>query len=480
MCEGSQPVRVWARPVRRSPRAAVPRTVALALVLGALGATAGVAYGDRKERSFEATAVILLNPTEGNPFSPDGTAGADLVNLQTEAELVASDEVGRIVRDRRGGDSTAAELADVSAAVPANTQLIEITVADRSADQAADRAQAFAEVFLAYRRSRSEAAVFDRSAAIDEQIEKQSDQLDEHVLALAEARRSSPDAILLKQQIIEATTHLAQLRSQGAGIDAAPIDPGQVVTPAAASPAGPLGTRVLGGLLGLAVGLGAGIAWGVSRVRLAGWIRGPDDLPDTAPQALATLSLPKPTDEELGRLRAGVLARSERRPLVILATALEGDPVTANPLAVSLARANLEVVLVEVSSAEAEDYAEPGLVDVLRGTVDADRVLEPRTGHLNVVRPGTEPAALEDLVVAPEMGLLVEDLRKRADVVIIAGAESGGSRASALARHADLVLVEIAVGSATVDDITATLSALGHGESAANAALVLLRHPRGR
>ena len=72
--------------------------VIVALALGQLG----FAWGLRQERSSTATAVILLNPVEGNPFAPDGTAGADLVDLETEAQLVVSHDVARLVAERRG------------------------------------------------------------------------------------------------------------------------------------------------------------------------------------------------------------------------------------------------------------------------------------------------------------------------------------------------------------------------------------------
>ena len=473
-------MRVWPQRVRWSPRARVPRVAALALTLGGLGAAAGVAWGDRQERTHEATAVILLNPTEGNPFSPDGSAGADLVNLETEAQLVVSDEVGRLVMDRRGGESPAAELGDVAAEVPPNTQLIEITVTDRSLADALTRAQAFAETFLDYRMSKSEAALFDRGAAVKEQIERQADLLEEHVRALDAARPSSSEALLLQQQIIDVTANLGQLRSQAAGIDAAPVDPGQVVTPATAGGTGPLGLRVLGGLLGLAVGMAAGVAWGASRVRLAGWIRGPHDLPDAGPPVLAILSQPTPDQDELNRLRAGVLARSAHSPLVILATALRGDAVTPTPLAGSLARANLEVVLVDAAAAAPDDAPEPGLVDLLRGEADADCVLQSWSRHLTVLTPGTDPHALEDLAAAPEMEVLVDDLGKRADVIVIACPDSSASRTQALARLADVVLVEVAIGRATVDDVTAAAAALDPGEAGEATALVLLRSRRGK
>ena len=137
---------------------AAPRVLLLSLMLAVLGAGAGFVYGELQGRVHSATAVILLNPTEGNPFAPDSAAGVDLVDLETEAQLVLSDEVANLVADRRDGDTAANELVGVKAEVPPNTQLIEITVEDKSRDEALDRAQAFAEVYLEYRQSRSETA----------------------------------------------------------------------------------------------------------------------------------------------------------------------------------------------------------------------------------------------------------------------------------------------------------------------------------
>src|SRR5690606_32523531 len=137
------------------------------------------------------------------PFDPSSSSGDNLPDLETEAQLVLSDEVADLVADRRG-DGAAQDGPDgldgVSAEVPANTQLIRITVTDDRSADALERAQAFAEVYLAYRRARSESALFDRAAAVKEQVRVQSAELDQRVEALDKAPASSPRVLFLQQQ----------------------------------------------------------------------------------------------------------------------------------------------------------------------------------------------------------------------------------------------------------------------------------------
>jgi hypothetical protein len=443
----------------------------LTLLLGLLGAGAGAVWGELRGRMHQATAVILLNPTEGNPFAPDSTASVDLVDLETEAQLVLSDEVAGLVADHRGQGTAASQLIGVEAEVPPNTQLIEITVENKNKDEALDRAQAFAEVYLEYRESRSETAAFDRGAAVKEQIRLQSDELQTQVQELDGAPEGSPKALLLQQQIIELTDHLGQLRSEAADLDAAPVDPGQVVTPAYVKDAGPLGTGLVAALLGAMVGAGLGLAWGLSRVRLAGWVRGPDDLDPVGVPVLAALESRDPTPDDLGRLRAGLLSLDVRRPLVVVVTGLAGGTCSPMPLASSLARANHEAVLVHTGTPDAE-AVKVGLADMLRGQIDADEALEPATQHLTVLGPGTGTDDLDDLVMTPQMADLVEDLGKRGDLVILDAPDANSPRTLGLTQLADVVLLEVPRGRATLDEVEATLTLLRRSEQRSLALVV--------
>ncbi len=455
----------------RGSFSAAPRVLLLSLMLAVLGAGVGFVYGELQGRVHAATAVILLNPTEGNPFAPDSTAGVSLVDLETEAQLVLSDEVARLVADRRDGDTAANELAGVKAEVPPNTQLIEITVEDKNQEEALVRAQAFAEVYLEYRQSRSETAAFDRGASVKEQIRLQSDELQSQVKELDSAADGSPKALLLQQQIIAATDRLGQLRSEAAGLDAAPVDPGQVVTPAFVKGSGLLGTGLLAAILGALVAGGLGLAWGLSRVRLAGWVRDPDDLDPLDVPVLAALGSRDPTPEDLGRLRAGVLSLDIRRPLVVLVTGLGGGTCSPMPLATSLARANHEAVLVNAVTPHPETV-KVGLADLLRGQVDADEALTPAMGHLTLLGPGTGTDDLDDLVMTPEMADLVEDLGKRGDLVILEAPDANSARTLGLVQLADAILLEVPRGRVTLDQVESALSQFGRSDKRSVALVV--------
>ncbi len=61
---------------------------------------------------YKATATVLVSPLEGNPYSPDGR-GDDLVNLQTEAQLVTTDRVSKIAGQKLGHEPEGTVAVDV-------------------------------------------------------------------------------------------------------------------------------------------------------------------------------------------------------------------------------------------------------------------------------------------------------------------------------------------------------------------------------
>ena len=75
------------------------RTLLLVVVLTLCGAAAGGWLGSQRTDEHEAEAAILISPLLGNPFTPEAS-GDNLVNLTTEAELVASDPVAQLVSDK--------------------------------------------------------------------------------------------------------------------------------------------------------------------------------------------------------------------------------------------------------------------------------------------------------------------------------------------------------------------------------------------
>ncbi|MDP3892414.1 hypothetical protein [Nocardioides sp.] len=420
----------------------------LALLLTLMGAAAGAWWGERRAATATATALILVNPLEGNPFTPD-SGGDRLVNLETEAQIVMSDAVAREVADRVAPGVRPRDLLEgVTVDVPPNTQLIDIRVEHADESVAVERAQAFAETYLTYRRVRTETVVSARRTQVDEQIAEHGEELAARAKELESAPPGSSRALLLQQQISDVTSQIGLLRTQYAGMQASAFDPGEVVTPAAIPDPGLLSMSVLAGALGGLVGLAAALALTVARVRRDTRIRRPDDVEGAGPTLLGTLSnRPDRTADQtsLRPIRAAVLAATSARPFVVLVGS-SGDPQprsrTATQLAHSLGRAQLEVVLVDANPLTAE-AGEPGLSDVLTDRAGTDEHLTQLTTHVSALRIGTEPGRLDDLVAAPRMGDLVDDLRKRFDVLVLEGGPMDSPRTRTLLGYSDLAVMEV-------------------------------------
>lgn len=474
------------------------RGIAASLVLAILGALGGAWWEDRRDQVHEATALILINPLEGNPFTPD--AGGDrLVSLETEAQLVTSDAVAKLVADETGSDQSPGDiLGGVSVDVPPNTQLLDIAVEHADASVATARAQAFAETYLAYRRARTEAAVFDRRAQVDEQIAGHSQELKARAEDLEAAAEGSPTALLLQQQISELTTQIGQLRTQHASLQASAFDPGQVVTPAAISDAGLLGTPGLVAALGALLGLSVGLAMTVAMTRWDTRIHHQGDVDGAGFTVLGQLAHPsiEPSADELAshhdlaQIRAAVLGARLGSPFVVLVGSSGAHDAlrarTALELARSLGRANLEVALVDVadpgSGGEARPVGEapsPGVAELLRDRLDPDEVQEQIAPHVQRFTMGAETDRVDDLIATPAMTDLIEDLRKRFDAVVVAGGTLVEPRGRSLLRQADVVALEAFAGQCRVND-------LDRAAEVADAAgvpllgVVLVGAPRGR
>lgn len=466
------------------------RVLVLVLVLGLAGGSAGAWWGQRAAGVRDASAVILINPLYGNPFSPQGR-GDDLVNLETEAQLVTSDTVAQQVSQRIGrGESIEEVLTGVKVTVSPNTQILEIHVRLASAEVATQRAQAFAASYLTYRRLVTERTVAEQSAQLSAQIGALNQTLRRKTSVLGHVGAGSPRARLLDQQIGELTSHVGQLRTLLATATSASLDPGQIVTPATVEEPGLLDGPVPMGALGLVAGLMGALLLAAALARRDDVIRDPSVLASSEiPMFGAVPHPPDVSPRATGAIRSALLAADGRRPLVVLvATASPGSAhaVTALGLSSALASGRLETVLVdlvgrigrEVVVARPED-PQSGLVDLLLETTTPDEALVGVEPHLMAIGTGSRADRLDDLVVAPEMGLVLLDLGKRADVVVAAGGPLSEPRTQALARQVDLVLLEVHGGRTTLDHLDEALRSLGqYGGTLAG--LIYVAPPRRR
>lgn len=467
-----------------------------AVVLGAAGAWAGA----KRDALHQATATILVNPLEGNPFSPDGRDG--LVNLETEARLVTADAVARAVTKKLALDDPDSALTGVSVEVPPNTQLLKITVERRDATMARNLANAYAEEYLNYREARTASTVFTRQAHLTEELRSMKAQLTSLTKERAGTGVSAERRALLDQQISGIVAQVAQIQAEQTTLGYVSQDPGQVVTPAVEESAGPLPTVVLGGVAG--AGLGVVLALGVLylQARRADKVGSVRDLSAAGYEVIGSAA-------DVDALRARLLVDLPQRPSVVVLADAGGagtaSAETGHALLDSLARARLRSVLVVLDEEDGVEEAwatrhpeqgprkepvalatthplfasrhkptEPakpvrGLVEVIAGEVNLDKALVQVDDFAYRLPPGgsEQRPAWGDLLASPEFAGLVTELRDRGDVVVFAGVSLPSSDGQLLAGNADAVVVQATAGASTNAELEAALREVTEGPARA-------------
>jgi capsular polysaccharide biosynthesis protein/Mrp family chromosome partitioning ATPase len=420
------------------------------------------ASSQMKEQSV-ATTEILIQPLDGNPFYPS-SRGEQLVNLETEAQVLRSTDVAEMVGERMDTDLTTDELlSGVKVGVPPNTQILEVSFNAGRDQVALDGSQAFAEAYLDYREQRARTQIDEQVASLEEDIQAIGVRIDELSDDLRAEDPESVDYQLTQAALDRASAELATADAQQTSIESTPVDPGNVVTPAALEPAGPVTPRTLLPLLGLLVGLAAGVGIALVRSRGDDRLRAPSDVEELGVPLLGTIAWNDPSapsskvapdvinEDEYRKLRVAILATERRRPFTLLvggASAASTGPLTVVDLCTSMARSGLDTVVVDATS-HGEGPArildpenEVGLADVLLGDAALTDALSPVAPLLWVLPPGQAIANVADLFVGGEMARMLDAAKDHCDVVIVAADSLQQGVAQSLADMSDAVLVE--------------------------------------
>jgi uncharacterized protein involved in exopolysaccharide biosynthesis len=199
------------------------------VVVTLLGAAIGLGAGLYTGGKVVARSTVLVSPLDGNPYSPQGS-GDDLINLETEAQLVASDRVAAKVATAVGAADSTGLLGGLKVTVPANTQIVSIEYTAGSRAEAQTRAQAFATSYLAFRADRADSVVSAQAGRIQDEIDTLSAQIERLTVkrrAAGPGRRA-----VIQQQVNGATAQIVQLRTSLTDVQTGEVDPGQVITPA--------------------------------------------------------------------------------------------------------------------------------------------------------------------------------------------------------------------------------------------------------
>lgn len=346
------------------------------------GALAGVAATGILPTQYTATASVLVQPLDGNPYAPNAQ-GSDLTNLETEAQVVASDVITRAVRQGlRASDAASITRRGLRVSVSPNTQIVQITYTAGGAGVAEAIAQEYADRYLAFRSERRDAFIDSKRDAISERIGALSEQL-------RDFRRDERPADDPEVRSIGAQQ--TNLRLQLAGLDTADRNPGEVIATPQASRAGLSVSPPVGGLAGLLVGLAAGAILALVLERRSELLRTIDDVEhlgvavlgahyDVDPDDSRALDPNEPTAYDVANLSGTILNRRSDGPATVAVSSLSGAaPVTvfANDLATVLSHGREGVLLIDAASEMPSKTA--GFSEVLVGNVALGSTLVKRT-----------------------------------------------------------------------------------------------------
>jgi capsular polysaccharide biosynthesis protein len=382
-------------------------------VIAALGLSIGA------PKTFDATAKILLQPTDAvrlavAPDSLPSPANAQR-DVETNAELIKAPQVVASVRRQLHlGMSDSDLAAKVSVSGQESTNLVSITVGDRSPRRASTIASAFADAYRAYRRQSARNAIQDAIAAGLAQLAPG-----------AAPPVNSAESTQLRDRI-------GQLKASEA------VETGgvQVVSraqiPSNAAGPGPLAIGLIAALVGTLLGIAA--ALGADRVdrRLRD--------PAAIERALGAPVLAEIRGGERGRwneLATRLLlgqGRRSGRALMLSRSGKEGT--TAGPaaqLAAAMARLGRRVIVIEgdalrpASSPTRTGGVLEGLEAVLEGDAELSDALlevesEPGGAHFALLKAGSGGPQGASLLAHPELPALVAEACIRADIVLVQGA----------------------------------------------------------
>src|ERR1022692_1459146 len=122
----------------------------IVLVLAIVGLLAAAAYVKVAPKVYAGTAAVQVNATAANTGNvAGGRTSSGTINMDSEAQLVQSISVASLAGHTLHSQLTAAQLSKkISVAVPANSNVLQISCNASSPDVAAVCANAFASAFL--------------------------------------------------------------------------------------------------------------------------------------------------------------------------------------------------------------------------------------------------------------------------------------------------------------------------------------------
>lgn len=442
--------------------------IAAGVVIGL--ALAGAALQILPKQYASTTRVLVLPTPVGDAQVANGRTSGD-INLDTESQLVRSIDVatgaGKLLKTKTDSRTL---LENVSVAIPANTQVMDIKYRASDPADAQKGSHAFAQAYLDNRGNVSKATLGEQIKSEEAQIAELNKQLAAETSKQATLAENTPDRELAAARAKALTDQLSSL-SLKLGVlktSLSQVKAGRIISDADL-PAGPSSPNTLillaGGLMG---GLMLGLCLALVRERTDRRVRrGAEverllDVPlltELPGRSLSSTS-PSAVVEQGGRAGSGIarlrntitadVGTHRRVLLVVGASDGAGSSFLATNLAASLARAGLKATLMAANLRDAGAGDGPrgthrlGVSDFLMSHLSAQEltIASRDIPGLSVIGPGTQAALAADRLQTDKARELVADLLINANyLIVLASSTASSADAQTLAHLADGVII---------------------------------------
>jgi polysaccharide biosynthesis transport protein len=405
--------------------------------------------------TYEAKGDVLV-------VAGPGQNAADIVTLTSTAAtlLTAPLLLQKVIDALNLGVSTDALARQVTAIPSSNTELVDVTARDPSAQRAAQIANAIMNTYVSDVTQANAARIGQAGAVLQAQIKNVETTLSQEEQAVATAQQANQDTTALRAAVAANTALLSQLTQSSSNFQATQaqnLETVSVAVPAAAplSPASPKIslTTALGALAGLLLGLGlaALLDFLDQGLHTADDVRERLGLPclGVVPHYVVQLAktgedAPKLTPKQQRRMEAASEAYRRLRTNLLFAAAGtdlssivltsarvgEGRTRTAANLAVAIANSDKHVVLIDADMRHPSQHRlfdkpiEEGVSELILATT-SERVpslngtYATQYDNLVVITSGMIPPNPSELLASKRASLLFHSLAATYDMLVI-------------------------------------------------------------
>lgn len=416
-----------------------------------LGLALFYSYSETPLYAAHGRLLVRSLPTESSLYA--GTNFVPPVNLETEVQLFASVPVAESVAKARDDGTSPHQLLSRLDVAPASdaAEVLDFSYVDEDPEVASETAALFAENYLEFKREVALETIGEGRAAIQARMDETEEELVEiesEVASTPQEEETARVELIVRRNVLLARIAVLEDRlDEYDGSLLGGASPGTVIEPPLppTAPASPDHTRH--GVLGAFMGVVAGFGLAYARDRLDDRFRGRNDVlhifeapvlamvpkvsvSRRSKHSLVTLEDPTGLASEAYRnLRTSVeFVASEggvRSVLITSSMPGEGKTTTAANLAVTVAQAGREVIVVsgDLRRPSLENYFgvenSEGLSEWLSsdGGDPTDLLRSSGVANLRLITTGQVPENPAELVASPRFTDLVRILESYADLV---------------------------------------------------------------